>query len=56
MPSVRILSVVRRRLMGPLAIMFALVLASTLSLARPASSEKPPDGQAIFRFDTFGDE
>lgn len=56
MPSVRTLSVVRRRLMGPLAIMFALVLASTLSLARPASSEKPPDGQAIFRFDTFGDE
>jgi len=34
----------------------AIALASIASLPRPAASAQPPDGKAIFRFDTFGDE
>ena len=34
----------------------AIALASIASLPRPATSAQPPDGKAIFRFDTFGDE
>jgi hypothetical protein len=33
-----------------------MVLALTVSITRPAAGAKPPDGQAIFRFDNFGDE
>jgi mono/diheme cytochrome c family protein len=41
---------------GPLAIGLGAVLALTVPLARPASSAKAPDGEAVFRFDMFGDE
>ena len=34
----------------------ALAVALPLAAPRPVSSAKPPDGKAIFRFDTFGDE
>jgi len=33
-----------------------LALAFTASTAHQSSGAKPPDGQTIFRFDTFGDE
>ena len=52
----RFLSALRPGLRAPLAVLFALALAFTMSLARPASSAKRLDGKAIFRFDTFGDE
>lgn len=36
--------------------LLALVVASLVAGSRPAISANPHDGQAIFRFDTFGDE
>ncbi len=36
--------------------LLALVVASLVAGSRPATSANPHDGQAIFRFDTFGDE
>ena len=56
MPFRRLRSVLPHKLGVPLAVVLALSLALAMSLARPASSAKPFDGQAIFRFDTFGDE
>ncbi len=46
-----------RRLIGGAALAFALSITAALSASGPGpSSGKPLDGQAIFRFDTFGDE
>ncbi|NUR53695.1 MAG: c-type cytochrome [Acidobacteria bacterium] len=45
-----------RRLIGGAALAFAATLTAALSAFGPEQSGKPLDGQAIFRFDTFGDE
>ena len=49
------------RFLRPMAVLFIMALALTISNARPTSGAKPSgghstDGQFIFRFDTFGDE
>ena len=44
------------RLRSPLAAGLVLALAFTASTAPQSSGAKRPDGQTIFRFDTFGDE
>jgi hypothetical protein len=45
-----------RRLIGAAAAAFVVALTAVLSASDPGHSGKPLDGQAIFRFDTFGDE
>ena len=43
------------RLIGGAAIAFVLTL-TCMSVSAPAQGQRSQDGQAIFRFDTFGDE
>ena len=43
------------RLIGGAAIAFALTL-TCMSVTATAQGQRSQDGQAIFRFDTFGDE
>ena len=43
------------RLIGGAVIAFVLTL-TCMSVSAPAQGQRSPDGQAIFRFDTFGDE
>jgi mono/diheme cytochrome c family protein len=50
-----------RRLLGAVPVLFVLALAFGLATVRSTSDAKPPadrspNGQLIFRFDTFGDE
>lgn len=44
------------RLIGSALTVFATTLTLVLSSPRPAAPARSPDGQSIFRFDTFGDE
>jgi processive rubber oxygenase RoxA-like protein len=46
----------RRRVIGAAAAVLALALGFSILDSRPSFGAKPLDGQAIFRFDTFGDE
>jgi len=44
------------RLIGAASAVFILAVSVAVSGLTPATQAKPPDGRAIFRFDTFGDE
>ena len=44
------------RLISAMSTVVLLTLAFVIPGSGPATTAKPLDGQAIFRFDTFGDE
>jgi hypothetical protein len=44
------------RLIGAASVVFILAVTFAVSGLTPATHARQPDGQAIFRFDTFGDE